>query len=48
VEHVVVAPPGQLQTLLRLVASDRLILEQAHEASRTEELMRHVHARQRA
>jgi hypothetical protein len=48
VEHVVVAPPDRLQPLLRLIPTNRLVLEQAQEASRTEELMRHVHARQEA
>ena len=48
VEHVVVAPAARLQTLLRLAGPERLVLEQAHDAERTLELMRHVHARQKA
>ena len=48
VESVVAAPADRLQDLLRLAPSGSLVLEQANDAARTEELIRHVQARQTA
>jgi len=48
VENVVVAPADRLQDLLRLAPAGSLVLDQASDAARTGELIRHVHARQTA
>ncbi len=46
VESVIVVPPSRLRDLLRLVPAEILSLEQASDAERTEELVRHVRSRQ--
>jgi hypothetical protein len=48
VEKVIAVQPSKLRDLLRLVPGELLVMEQAGDAERTEELVRHVHARQRA
>ncbi len=48
VECAVEVPPSALRDVLRLVPADRLVLEQAADARRAEELVRHVHARQKS
>jgi len=48
VEKVIAVQPSKLRDLLRLVPGELLVMEQAGDAERTDELVRHVHARQRA
>lgn len=48
VEQVVIAPAAALQEMLRPVPVEALVLEQAADAARTTELIRRVHARQKA
>ncbi len=48
VEKVIAVQPSKLRDLLRLVSGELLVMEQAGDAERTEELVRHVHVRQRA
>jgi len=48
VERAVEVPPEALWDVLRAVPPERLTLEQAADARRTEELVKHIHARQNA
>jgi glycerol-3-phosphate cytidylyltransferase-like family protein len=48
VEKVIAVQPSKLRDLLRLVPGEFLVMEQAGDAERTDELVRHVHARQKA